>query len=91
MIGKCEGVETKSNCWDGRTGNDLDYKSATQRNHRARNYLKDTDKCLTHVLKLFLQEADPQQMKTADSNNTEPRLIGTRRLMTLTLNYLTKN
>ena len=77
MIGKCEDVETKNNCWDGGTGNNLDHKSAIQHDHGTHNYLKDIDGCLTSILKLFLQEADPQQMKTANSNNTDPRLIGT--------------
>jgi len=45
--------------------------------------LKDIDKGLTHIPKLFLQEADPHQMKTAGCNHTDPRLTETRRLMIL--------
>ena len=44
---------------------------------------KNKDKDLTHIPKLFLQEADPLQMKTADHKNIDLRLIETRRLMML--------
>ena len=36
--------------------------------------LKDTEKGLTQVPKLFLQEADSLQMKTADHKNIDHRL-----------------
>ena len=36
--------------------------------------LKDTEKGLTQVPKLFSQEADSLQVKTADHKNTDPRL-----------------
>ena len=36
--------------------------------------LKDTEKSLTQVPKLFLQEADSLQTKTADHKNIDPRL-----------------
>ena len=49
-----------------RTGNNLDYNSATAQNHQTPISLKDRDKGLTHIPKLFLQEADLHQMKTAD-------------------------
>ena len=45
---------------DQGTGNNLDYNSATQQNHpQTPSSLKDTDKGLTHIPKLFSQEADP--------------------------------
>lgn len=34
------------------------YESDTWWDHQAPNSLEDTDKGLTHILKLFLQEAD---------------------------------
>ena len=50
MIGKCEDVETKNIIMlGGETSNNLDYKPATQQNHRAPGSLKDTAKGLTHV------------------------------------------
>ena len=45
--------------------------------------LKDIDKGLPHILKLFLEEADPLQMKTAGHKNTGQRLVEHRRLMML--------
>ena len=38
---------------------------------------------MTHVAKLFLQEADQLQMKTADHENIESRLVETGKLMML--------
>ena len=43
-------------------------------NHQTHCSLKDIDKGLTHIPKLFLQEADPHQMKTVDHKNIDPRL-----------------
>ena len=65
------------------TGKNLDYDSATQQNHPIPSSLKYIDKVLKHILKLFLLEADLLQMKTADHQNTDPRLVETRRLMML--------
>ena len=56
------------------------------------SFLKDTHKDLTHIPKLFLTGNRPlHQMKTADLQNIDPRLIGTRRLMMLTPHYLITN
>lgn len=44
---------------------------------------KDIDKDLTCILKLFVQEADTNQMKTADHKHTDSTLFETRRLMML--------
>ena len=41
------------------TDNNLDSKSNTWQNHRIPSSLKDTEKGLTHIPKLFLQETDP--------------------------------
>ena len=57
--------------------------------HRIPSSLRDTYKGLTEIPKLFLQEAAPHQMKTTDLKNIDPRLVGTRKLMTLTPDYLT--
>ena len=38
---------------------------------------------MTHVAKLFLQEADQLQMKTADHENIDSRLVETGKLMML--------
>ena len=65
------------------TGNKVDCKSTTKQNHQTPCSLEDIDKGLTHIPKLFLQEADPHQMKTADHNHTDPRLTETRSLMML--------
>ena len=67
----------------GETGNTLDYKPATQQNPWTPSSLKDTAKGLTHMPKLFLQEADLHQMKTADCKHVDPRLVKTWRLMML--------
>ena len=69
MTGKCEGIETKNSCWSGELVTTLGYKSATWHNPRIHSSLKDIDKGLTHMPKLFLQEADPLQMTTADHKN----------------------
>ena len=45
--------------------------------------LENTDKDTTHIPKQLLQVADLHQMKTADSEHTDPRLSETRRLMML--------
>ena len=42
--------------------------------------LKDIDKGLTHTPKLFLQEAESHQMKTADQNHVDPRPVTVRGL-----------
>ena len=65
MIRKCEDVETKASSWGKELVTILTI-TATQLNYQAHSSLKDMDKALTHVPKLFLQEADPLQMKTAD-------------------------
>ena len=77
---RCRNKEKLS---EGGTGNNLDYNSATEQNHWTCSSLKDIDKGLTHRPELFLQEADPLQMKAADHKNMDPRLVETRRLMTL--------
>ena len=63
------------------TGVTEDRKSTAQQKHRTPNSLKDIDKGLPHILKLFLEEADPLQMKTAGHKNTGQRLVEHRRLM----------
>lgn len=45
--------------------------------------LRDTDKDLTNILKLFLQEADPFSDKTADHKNVDTGQIKIRRSMML--------
>ena len=45
--------------------------------------LKDTEKGLTQVPKLFSQEADSLQVKTADHKNVDPKLVKIRKLMML--------
>lgn len=63
-----------------KTGNNLDYKSVIQESHQISSSLKDTDGGLTHIPKLFLQEADRHQMKTADLKHVDLRPFETRRL-----------
>lgn len=58
----------------------LDYNSAIWLNHWTPSSLKEIDKGLTHIPKLFLQKVDPLQMKTADHQNIDPRLAETRRM-----------
>ena len=77
MIRKCEDVKTKSSSWGKELVTILTI-TATQLNYQAHSSLKDTDKALMHIPKLFLQEADPPQMKTAT-----PEPIEIRRLMML--------
>ena len=62
------------------TGVNLYGKSATQQNFQTLTSLKDTDKGLAHISRLFLQEVDSLQMKTADHKNIDPRLVETRKL-----------
>jgi len=45
--------------------------------------MKDIDKDLTHILKLFLQEADPSSDKTADYKNVATGQIEIRKSMML--------
>ena len=45
--------------------------------------MKDIDKGLTHILKLFLQEADPSSDKTADHKNVDTGQIEIRRSVML--------
>ena len=45
--------------------------------------MKDIDKDLTHILKLFLQEADPSSDKTADYKNVDTGQIEIRKSMML--------
>ena len=80
---KREDVETKKELLGWGPGNSLDYNSATWQNHQTPSSLKDTDKGLTHIPKLFAQDTDPHRMKTADHKHTDPRLVETRRLMML--------
>lgn len=82
MIGKCEDTETKNSCWV-RDGNNLDYSSPTQQNHQTQSSMKDIDKDLTHILKLFLQKADPSSDKTADYKNVDTGQIEIRKSMML--------
>ena len=63
MIRKCEDVETKNSCWPGKLVNNLDYKPDTK-SYQTPSSLRDTHiMCvyiyLTHIPKLFVQEADP--------------------------------
>ena len=44
---------------------------------QAPSSLRDTDKGLTHIPKLFLQEADTRWMKTTDSNTVTPNWLKT--------------
>ena len=62
------------------TSNNLDHKPATQQSHQNLSSLKDIDKGLTHITMLFLEEADPHQMKTAGCQHVSPRPVETRRL-----------
>ena len=55
------------------------------------SFLKDADKDLIHIPKLFLTGNRPPQTKTAKLQNIDPRLIGTRRLVMLTPHYLITN
>ena len=41
--------------------------------------LRDKDKGLTNIPKLFLQEADPHQMKTIDSKHSDSKLVENRK------------
>lgn len=41
--------------------------------------LRDTDKDLTNILKLFLQEADPHWMKTTDNKHSDSKLVENRK------------
>ena len=41
--------------------------------------LRDTDKDLTNILKLFLQEADPHRMKTTDNKHSDSKLVENRK------------
>ena len=43
--------------------------------------MKDIDKGLTHILKLYLQEADPSSDKTADHKNVDTGQIEIRKSM----------
>ena len=51
--------------------------------HWTPSSLKDRDKDLIHIPKLFLQEADPQQIKSADRMQVKTRPVETRLLMML--------
>ena len=62
MIGKYEDIETKNSCYTRELVKNLDYNSSS---------LKDTEKGQTHISKVFLQEAEPLQMRTADHKNTD--------------------
>ena len=62
------------------TGVNLDCKSATQQNYQTLTSLKDTDKGLTHISRMFLQKVVSLQMKTADHKNIDPRLVETRKI-----------
>ena len=77
MIRKCEDVETKSSSWGKELVTNLTI-TATLLNYQAHSSLKDIDKALTRIPRLFLQEADPLQMKIATPDPGE-----TRRLMML--------
>ena len=65
MIRKCEDVKTKASSW-GKERVTILTITAIQLNYQAHSSLKDIDKALMNIPKLFLQEADPLQMKTAD-------------------------
>ena len=68
---------------DWGTANIIDYNSVTQQNSRIPSSLKDTDEGLAQVPKLFLQEEDSLQMKTAHCKNIDPRLVEIRTLKML--------
>ena len=57
---------------DWGAGNIIDYNSVTQQNSWIPSSLKDTDEGLAQVPKLFLQEEDSLQMKTAHCKNIDP-------------------
>ena len=57
---------------DWGAGNIIYYNSATQQNSWIPSSLKDTDEGLAQVPKLFLQEEDSLQMKTAHCKNIDP-------------------
>lgn len=56
-------------------------KSITQLNHQTPASLKDIEKGLTHILKLFLQEADLPLDENAEYEHIDPRQVETRGLM----------
>ena len=58
MIRKCEDVKTKASSWGKELVTILTI-SATKLNYQGHSSLKDIDKALMHIPKLFLQEADP--------------------------------
>lgn len=81
MVRNREVVETSMAVGGGGdTGNNRDCKPATQHSHRPPRSLEDTDKGLTHIPRLSLQEADPYQIKTADHKHVDPRPAETERL-----------
>ena len=82
MIGKCEDVEIKTSCWAEEL---VTIQTLILPHNRIIKLpvLKDTDKGLAHIPKLFLQEAEPFWRKTADHKHVDPKLVATRRLMML--------
>ena len=74
MIGKCKQVETKNSCWARELATIWTINHVADGGFTTPSSLKDTEKGLTQVPKLFSQEADSLQVKTADHKNTDPRL-----------------
>ena len=76
----------ESNCfWEGDQSWSRNHKKKLQRLATWQSLwtptsLKDIDKGLTHTPKLFLQEAESHQMKTADQNHVDPRPVTVRGL-----------
>ena len=58
------------------TGNNLDYQPVIRQTPSS---LRDTDKDLTNILKLFLQEADPRWVKTTDNKHSDSKLVENRK------------
>lgn len=67
----------KEYCWD----RNLVIIQITPSRITQPQFLKDTDKGLIHIPKLFLGGRRPHQMKTADCKHRDPDREETRRLM----------
>ena len=80
MIRKCKDWDTKNNCYIKKLVTTYTINQLHS-SHWTPSSLKDIDKDMIHIPKLFLQ--DPQQIKSADQMHVKPRPVETRRLTKL--------